>query len=46
MNLRRPMPAQHLNFHLSRQEKLDIANAIDNNQNQQIFKSVNDLLNP
>jgi hypothetical protein len=35
-----------LNFHLSRQEKLDIANAIDNNQNQQIFKSVNDLLNP
>jgi Patatin-like phospholipase len=35
-----------LNFHLSRQEKLDIAEAIDNNQNQQIFKSVNDLLNP
>ncbi len=38
--------AAALNFHLSRQEKLDIANAIDNNQNQQIFKSVNDLLNP
>jgi len=35
-----------LNFHLSRQEKLDIANAIDNNQNQLIFKNVNDLLNP
>jgi hypothetical protein len=35
-----------LNFHLSRQEKLDIANAVDNNQNQLIFKTVNDLLNP
>lgn len=35
-----------LNFHLSRQEKLDIANAVNSTQNQQIFKSVNDLLNP
>ena len=35
-----------LNFHLSRQEKLDIADAINNNQNQLIFKNVNDLLNP
>jgi Patatin-like phospholipase len=35
-----------LNFHLSRQEKLDIANAVNSSQNQQIFKSVNDLLNP
>jgi hypothetical protein len=35
-----------LNFHLSRQEKLDIANAVNSSQNQLIFKSVNDLLNP
>jgi hypothetical protein len=35
-----------LNFHLSRQEKLDIANAVNSSLNQQIFKSVNDLLNP
>jgi hypothetical protein len=35
-----------LNFHLSRQEKLDIANALGSSLNQQIFKSVNDLLNP
>jgi len=35
-----------LNFHLSRQEKLDIADAINNNQNQLIFKNVNELLNP
>lgn len=35
-----------LNFHLSRQEKLDLANAVNNQLNQQIFKSVNDLLNP
>jgi len=35
-----------LNFHLSRQEKLDLANAVNSPRNQQIFKSVNDLLNP
>ena len=35
-----------LNFHLSRQEKLDIANAVSSPLNQQIFKNVNDLLNP
>lgn len=35
-----------LNFHLSRQEKLDLANAVNSPLNQQIFKSVNDLLNP
>jgi hypothetical protein len=35
-----------LNFHLSREEKLDLANAVNNQQNQQIFKNVNDLLNP
>jgi Patatin-like phospholipase len=35
-----------LNFHLSRQEKLDIANAVNSSQNQLIFKSVNELLNP
>ncbi len=35
-----------LNFHLSRKEKLDIANAVNSAQNQQTFKSVNDLLNP
>ena len=35
-----------LNFHLSRQEKLDLANAINSAQNQQIFKSINDLMNP
>jgi hypothetical protein len=31
---------------LSRQEKLDLANAVNNQLNQQIFKNVNDLLNP
>jgi len=35
-----------LNFHLSRQEKLDLANATNNQLNTQIFKNVNDLLNP
>ena len=35
-----------LNFHLSRLEKLDIANALNSSLNQQIFKSVNELLNP
>jgi hypothetical protein len=35
-----------LNFHLSKQEKLDLANAVNNQLNQQIFKNVNDLLNP
>lgn len=35
-----------LNFHLSRQEKLELANAVNSSLNQQIFKSVNDLLNP
>jgi hypothetical protein len=35
-----------LNFHLSRQEKLDLANAVNSSLNQQIFKNVNDLLNP
>jgi hypothetical protein len=35
-----------LNFHLSRQEKLDLANAVNSAKNQQIFKTVNDLLNP
>jgi hypothetical protein len=35
-----------LNFHLSRQEKLDIANAVNSSLNQQIFKNVDSLLNP
>jgi hypothetical protein len=35
-----------LNFHLSRKEKIDIANAVNSSLNQQIFKSVNDLMNP
>jgi len=35
-----------LNFHLSREEKLDIANAVNSSLNQQIFKSVDDLMNP
>ena len=35
-----------LNFHLSRKEKLDIANAVNSPLNQQIFKSVDELLNP
>jgi hypothetical protein len=35
-----------LNFHLSRKEKLDIANAVNSPLNQQIMKSVNELLNP
>jgi hypothetical protein len=40
------LEAAALNFHLSRQEKLDLANAINSAKNQQIFKSINDLLNP
>ncbi len=35
-----------LNFHLSREEKIDIANAVNSSLNQQIFKSVDDLMNP
>jgi hypothetical protein len=35
-----------LNFHLSRKEKLDIANAVNSPLNQDILKSVNELLNP
>ncbi len=35
-----------LNFHLSREEKLDIANAVNSSLNQQIFKSVDELMNP
>jgi Patatin-like phospholipase len=35
-----------LNFHLSRKEKLDIANALNSSLNQQIFKSVDELMNP
>jgi Patatin-like phospholipase len=35
-----------LNFHLSRQEKLDIANAVNSSRNEEIFKNVDDLLNP
>ena len=35
-----------LNFHLSRKEKLDIANAVNSQLNQQILKSVDELLNP
>jgi hypothetical protein len=35
-----------LNFHLSRKEKIDIANAVNSTLNQQIYKSVDDLLNP
>jgi hypothetical protein len=35
-----------LNFHLSRKEKLDIANAVNSPLNQQILKSVDELLNP
>ncbi len=35
-----------LNFHLSRKEKIDIANAVNSSLNQQIFKSVDELLNP
>jgi hypothetical protein len=35
-----------LNFHLSRQEKLDLANAVNSPLNQQIYKSVDELLNP
>jgi hypothetical protein len=34
-----------LNFHLSRKEKLDIANAVNSPLNQQILKSVDELLN-
>jgi Patatin-like phospholipase len=35
-----------LNFHLSRQEKLDLANAVNSPLNQQIYRSVDELLNP
>jgi hypothetical protein len=35
-----------LNFHLSRKEKLDIANAVNSQLNQQILKSVDELFNP
>jgi hypothetical protein len=35
-----------LNFHLSRQEKLNIANSLNSPLNQEIMKSVNELLNP
>jgi hypothetical protein len=35
-----------LNFHLSRKEKLDIANAVNSPLNQNILKSVDELLNP
>jgi Patatin-like phospholipase len=35
-----------LNFHLSRQEKLDLANSVNSPLNQQIYKSVDELLNP
>ena len=35
-----------LNFHLSRKEKLDIADAVNSPLNQQILKSVEDLLTP
>ena len=35
-----------LNFHLSRQEKLDLANAVNSPLNQQIFKNADSLLNP
>jgi len=35
-----------LNFHLSRKEKLDLANAVNSPLNEQIYKSVNELLNP
>jgi hypothetical protein len=35
-----------LNFHLTRQEKLDIANALNMPVNQQVFKKVDSLMNP
>jgi hypothetical protein len=35
-----------LNFHLSRKEKIDIANSLNSPLNQQILKSVNELINP
>ena len=35
-----------LNFHLSRKEKQDLANAVNSPLNEQIYKSVNELLNP
>ncbi len=35
-----------LNFHLTKQEKLDIANALQNPMNQQTFQKVNELVNP
>ena len=38
MNPNQPMKEPRLNFHLSRQEKLDIANAVNSQLNQQIFK--------
>ncbi|MDP4128563.1 MAG: patatin-like phospholipase family protein [Bacteroidota bacterium] len=35
-----------LNFHLTRQEKLDVANALDLPVNQEIFQKVDSLVNP
>lgn len=35
-----------LNFHLTRQEKLDVANALDLPANQEVFKKVDSLVNP
>ncbi|HZK63028.1 MAG TPA: hypothetical protein VFC34_02720, partial [Puia sp.] len=35
-----------LNFHLTRQEKLDVANALDLPVNQEVFKKVDSLVNP
>jgi len=35
-----------LNFHLSHQEKLDLANAINSPLNEQIYKRVDELMNP
>ncbi len=35
-----------LNFHLTRQEKLDVANALDLPVNQEMFKKVDSLVNP
>ena len=32
-----------LNFHLTRQEKLDIANALNTKDNQAVFKKASDL---
>ncbi|HCL82997.1 MAG TPA: hypothetical protein DIC22_03425 [Chitinophagaceae bacterium] len=41
-----PSDAAALNFHLSRKEKLDIANSVNSPLNQDILKNVDDLLNP